>query len=213
MAYARRRYESLGAIARQLHEMWWHKTGQWLEPEVWDPIIENWVKQFRQPVLADAIQRVVATAVLKRSVPDVENVPKFAKVLQADDKEPGMGDCYLVRGKIRLKYRMVEEEDPKLLEVLANAMRRGVTAAAMYEAVAQQNTLRDCLFAMGIDPNEYQDLGKQKDGLIFLDGNSLEFLLWDAYTRKMTGRGVPLNSLGGWYFPTKLPPPYDATKT
>jgi hypothetical protein len=212
MAYARRRYESQGAVARQLHDMWWHKTGEWLDPEVWDPIMAGWVKEFRQPILVDAVQLVVAAAVRKGAVAKIDDLPRFAKVLHEDDIEPGRGQCYLVRGRMRSKYRLVEEDDPLLLQVLIRAMRKGVTIDAMYEAIAEQSTLRDCLYYLGIDPNEYQDLGKQKSELIFLDGDSAEFALWDAYSRRTTGRGIPLNSRGGWYFPTRLPPPLEVKK-
>jgi hypothetical protein len=56
-------------VARQLHEMWWHKTGEWLDPEIWDPVFAGLIKEFGQPVLADAIQRVKERSVWKRSDP------------------------------------------------------------------------------------------------------------------------------------------------
>jgi hypothetical protein len=91
----------MAGMARQFREMWWYKTGEWLDPEIWDPVLVDWIKEFGQPVLVDAILQVKERSVLKNSVPNTNDVPRFAKVLQADDREPGMGDCYLMRGQVR----------------------------------------------------------------------------------------------------------------
>jgi hypothetical protein len=84
--------------------------------------------------------------------------------------------------------------------------KKGVPADDMHTAVEENDTLRDCLAAIGIDPKEYGDLGRQTCELIFVRGDTPAFKLWDAYSRKQTGRGVPMNSRFGWYFPSELPP-------
>jgi hypothetical protein len=199
-------------VARQLHEMWSHKTGEWLDPEIWIPVFAGWIKEYGQPVLADAIQQVKERSVWKRSAPKISDVPKFAKVLQADEREPGMGACYFVRGEMRKKYYGDDEEDAKLLVLLAKAMRRGVSADEMYTAVEENNNLRNCLAAIGSDPKEYEDLGRQPSKLIFVRGDTPAFKMWDAHYRKETGRGVPLNSRFGWYFPSEFPPTQGSLK-
>jgi hypothetical protein len=199
-------------VARQLHEMWWHKTGEWLDPEIWDTVFAGWIKEFGQPVLADAIQQVKERSVWNRSVPKISDVPFFAKVLQADDREPGIGACYFVRGQMRKKYYRDDEEDEKVLALLAKAMRRGVPADGMYTAVEENDNLRDCLAAIGIDPKEYEHIGRQTSKLIFVRRDTPAFKMWDAHYRKETGRGVPMNSRFGWYFPSEFPPPHGSSK-
>jgi hypothetical protein len=184
---------------RQLCEMWWQKTNEDLDPAIWDRVLIGWIKQFNQAQLADAIQRVVAKAIWNKGSPNILDVPYFAKVLQADDREPGMGNCYFVRGAMRKKYYRDDEGDKKLLALLAEAMRRGVSADEMYTAVEENDNLRDCLGALGIDPKDYEGLGRQSSKLIFVRGDTPAFKMWDDQYRKETGRGVPLNSRFGWY--------------
>ena len=159
------RHGQFAGLASLLWEMWWYKTGEELDPEM-DRVLIGWIKQYGQPILVDAILQVVAASVRKHSVPDIEDVPRYAKVVQADDREPGMGDCYLARGQMRIKYRLVEEEDSKLLQLLADAMRKGVPTDEFFEAIEENETLRDCLAALGIDPKEYEGLGRQKIPLV-----------------------------------------------
>src|SRR5438046_10724826 len=79
MADGRRwRTDPFAGRARQLHEMWWHKTGQWLDPDIWDPVWAGWIKQFGKPVLTDAIQQIKERSVWKNGVPNIHDVPRFA---------------------------------------------------------------------------------------------------------------------------------------
>ncbi|WP_342724205.1 hypothetical protein AAFG07_34815 [Bradyrhizobium sp. B097] len=125
---------------------------------------------------------------------------------QADDRDPGMGDRYLARGQMRIMYRLVEEEDPKLLQLVADAMRKGVPTDDFFETIEENETLRDCLAALGIDPKECEGLGREKTPLVFVSGDSPAFKMWEAHYRKEAGHGVPLNNRFGWYFPSEYPP-------
>jgi hypothetical protein len=80
-----------GPAARQLREMWEHKTGDRLGP-AWDPAFSDWIKKSSFSLVADAIQRVAAPRYSedgKRVAPNLGEVPKYAVVLQADEAEPG----------------------------------------------------------------------------------------------------------------------------
>jgi hypothetical protein len=123
-----------------------------------------------------------------------------------------MGPCYFVRGEMRKKYYRDDEEVEKILALLAKAMRKGVPTDDMYAAVEENDNLRDCLAAIGIDPKEYEDLGGQTSRLIFVRGDTPAFKMWDAHYRKETGRGIPMNSRFGWYFPSEFPPSQGSPK-
>src|SRR5438105_658252 len=127
-----------GAAARQLREMWEHKTGDRLGP-AWDMAFLDWIKKSGFPLVADAIQRVAASRHSedgKRVPPNVGDVPKYAVVLQADETEPGMLDCYLVRGRMRKKF-YCEEDDGDILALLRSAMRAGIRTSEMHSAVEE----------------------------------------------------------------------------
>ena len=203
----------LPAAGRQLREMWEHKTGERLGPN-WDFAFADWVKKSSFPLVADAIQRVASPRYSedgKRVPPNVAEIPKYAVVLQADEAEPGMLDCYLVRGRMRKKF-YCEEDNADILALLRAAMRAGIPAPKMYRAVEENSTLEDCFVALGVDRHVFRiamghpivDLPVRH--LVFIREDEPEWRLWDCYLRKTTGKGAPMNKRFGWHFPSKLPP-------
>jgi hypothetical protein len=115
------------AAARQLREMWERKTGDRLGAE-WDRTFLDWARKSSFGLVADAIQRVAAPRYSddgKRVPPNVDNVPAYAVALRADEAEPGMLDCYLVRGRMRKKF-YCEENDDDVLALLRNVLRAGI---------------------------------------------------------------------------------------
>lgn len=156
MADGRRRQGfALAAVARQVSEMWWNKTGQDLDPAVWHRLIFGWIKHFGGGILFDALQEVVVAAHRRSAKPDFADVPSYARVLRANEDEPGSGDCYLVRGSLRKFY--CAEDNKRILDLLLKAMRSGVSKRAMDAAVAQSDNLDDFLSRIGIDPREYYE--------------------------------------------------------
>jgi hypothetical protein len=41
---------------------------------------------------------------------------------------------------------------------------------------------------------------------VFIKEDDPEWPIWNAYLRKTTGRGAPMNKHFGWFFPSRLPP-------
>jgi hypothetical protein len=194
--------------------MWEFKTGQWLGPR-WNRGFADWIKKFGVARVTDAVQRA---AIAKYSDngqyidPNVLDVPKYTAVEQADDDEPGMRQCYLVRGKMRVKFSYADHDDGDVLTLLRRALRAGVSASAMHEAVDENNTLEDCFVSLGIDRIEFRiAMGQSIVDImpkerIFISAESPEWKLWDDFGRRTRGKGWPTNREFGWYFPSRLPP-------
>jgi hypothetical protein len=203
-----------GAAARQLREMWEQKTGDRLG-SAWDPAFSDWIKKSSFPLVADAIQRLAAPRYSpdgERVPPNVREVPKYAVVLQADEAEPGMLDCYLVRGRMRKKF-YCDEDDGDVLAFLRTAMRAGTAASEMHRAVEENDTLEDCFAALGVDRTEFRiAMGHPifesplRHHQVFIREEDPEWPAWNAYLLKTTGKGAPMNKHFGWYFPSRLPP-------
>ena len=205
--------EATPSAVRLLREMWEHKTWQLLGPG-WNAAIAEWIGKFSFGLVADAMQKASAaryTEDEKRITPDIRDVPKFATVQQAEERELGMENCYLVRGRIRKKF-FCEDDDSEVLSLLKNAMRAGVSASAMHRAVDENNTLEDCFVSMGMDKFEFRaamgrpivDLPLR--GQVFISERDPEWRLWDAYWSKTKGMSPPMNKNFGWFFPSRLPP-------
>jgi hypothetical protein len=202
----------LAPSARQLREMWEHETGERLGP-AWDPAFLDWIKRYSFPLVADAVQRVVAPRYSEdgeRLSPNIGDVPKYAIVLRADEAEPGMLDCYLVRGRMRKKF-YCDEDDGDVLALLRTAMRAGVHASEMHRAVDDNNTLEDCFTALGVDRTEFRIamghpiVDRPARHQVFIREDEPEWRLWDSHLRKTTGKGAPMNKQFGWHFPTRVP--------
>lgn len=204
----------ISPAALQLRKMWEHKV--WDDKPLgpgWNAAFADWIKEFGFSRVADAVQMASAPRFSEdgdRLPPDIRDVPKYAAVERAEDREPGMKACYLVRGRMRLKFYH-EEDDNEVLKLLKRAMRAGVSASAMHDGVVQNTTLEDCFASMGIDRTEFRiamghpiDL-RLKANLVFVRVEDPEWRLWDAYLRKNTGKGAPIVR-GGWNFPSRLPP-------
>lgn len=202
-----------GAAARSLREMWQHKTGEYLPP-TWDAAIINWIKKFGLPLMTDTVQAVAASGYSEdgeSQPPSIRDVPRFATVEQAEAAEPGMRNCYLVRGRMRKKF-YCRDSDDTILAFLTKAMRAGLSASEMHRAVDENDTLEDCFAALGVDQTEFRiSMGHPIVDLpvrhqVFISEDEPEWRLWDAHLRKTTGRGSPKNKNFGWYFPTRIPP-------
>ena len=147
----------------------------------------------------------------ERLPPHISDVPKYAAVEQADEREPGMRDCYFARGRMRQKF-YYEADDNEALSLLRRAMRAGVSPSAMHQAIDESNTLEDCFVALGIDRFVFRiamghpivDLLPKRQ--VFIREEDPEWPTWNAYLRKTTGKGAPMNKHFGWYFPTRVPP-------
>jgi hypothetical protein len=201
--------------ARQLREMWEHKD--WTEEPLgpgWNAAFSDWIKKFGFSRVADAVlmASVPRTSEDGERLPrDIRDVPKYAAVERAEDREPGMKQCYLARGHMRHKF-YYEEDDNEVLNLLRQAMRAGVTASAMHEAVDENDTLEDCFLAIGIERWEFRvamghpiaDLPTKLQ--VFIRVEDPEWRVWDAHLRRTTGKGSPISQRGGWYFPSRLPP-------
>jgi hypothetical protein len=148
---------------RRVREIWEGKTGEWLSKK-WDAAIAKWITEFEFSLVIDAISAVVGYAhrfdatlpPSKRPVPSILDVPKFAFVLRADEKEPGMLDCYLLRGRIMTKFLYVDPND--MITILAAAMRGGMSIGAMRRAVDNNETLEGLCTALGVENFEYQEM-------------------------------------------------------
>jgi hypothetical protein len=201
--------------AHQLRRMWEHKAwdNEPLGPG-WSDAFVDWIEKFGFGRVADAVQLTPAPRFSedgKRLPPDIRDVPKYAAVERAEDREPGMKACYLIRGRMRLKF-YYEESDNEVLGLLRRAMRAGVSLSAMNDAVDNNTTLEDCFVEMGIDRTEFRiamghpivDL--RSKGRVFVREEDPEWRLWDAYLRRWTGKSAPISRQGGWYFPSRVPP-------
>jgi hypothetical protein len=200
---------------RRVREIWEGKTGEWLSKK-WDAAIAKWITEFEFSLVIDAISAVVGYAhrfdatlpPSKRPVPSILDVPKFAFVLRADEKEPGMLDCYLLRGRIMTKFLYVDPND--MITILAAAMRGGMSIGAMRRAVDNNETLEGLCTALGVENFEYQEMFcgpptiEQKN--VFIREDQPEWRAWQSYLLNTTGTGSPMNKQFGWRFPTQWPP-------
>jgi hypothetical protein len=88
----------------------------------------------------------------------------------------------------------------------------------MHRAVDENNTLEDCFADLGIDQTEFRIamghpiVDVPAAGRVFVRENEPEWHLWDAYLRRTTGKGAPMNKNFGWFFPTRIPPVDDPPK-
>jgi hypothetical protein len=87
--------------------------------------------------------------------PDIQDIPRYAVVKRAEDREPGMMGCYLVRGRMRLKFYCSEGDD-EVLKLLRHAMGAGVSESAMHHAVDDNTSLENCFVAMGVDRTAFR---------------------------------------------------------
>jgi hypothetical protein len=195
-----------------LRMMWQRKTGERL-PKVWDAAFQSWIEAYGMSFVEDAIQRVVADTwdpeTETRKTPNIRDVPRYATVYHAEEAEPGMRDCYLVRGRIRRKFYV--SDDVELLGILRDAMRSGMSAAAMHGAVTCNETFEGCCADLGVGCIEFKEIFGGADPLpvpdkVFIREDEPEWRLWDAYLRRTTGKGAPMNRRFGWLFPSRLPP-------
>ncbi len=181
----------------------------------WTAAFADWIAEFGLPRVADALQMACKPRISEhgeRRPPDIRDIPKYAAVERAEDREPGAKACYLVRGRMRVKFYSSEHDD-EVLDLLKRLMRSGLTESAMNEAVDETDTLEDCLAAMGLDRTEFRialghpivEFGVK--GGIFVRTEDPEWRIWDGYLRRTTGKGAPISRRGGWYFPSRLPPP------
>jgi hypothetical protein len=209
---AAKEYQQTGT-GRRLREMWEHKTGERLGP-AWDAAFMNWVDAYGLPLVIDAMQDVADSAhrqnntlpPAQRQPPKIQSVPAYAAVECAEAADPGMRDCYLVRGRMRSKFYGADAGE--IIAVLGRLMRDGMSASAMHKAVDDTDTLEDCCAALGVDKSEFQEIfgAPVINHQVFVREDEPAWRLWDAHLRKTTGKGPPMNKHFGWYFPTKLPP-------
>lgn len=204
---------NLAAAARSVREMWQHKTGEYL-PSTWDPTIINWVERFGLPLVSDAVQAVADSGFSedgKRHPAAVLDIPRYATVEQAEAAEPGMKDCYFIRGRMREKFYTKDDEGP-IIGFLSEVMRGGMSVSAMHQAVDDNETLEDCFAQLGVDRTVFRVamghpiVDRPVRHQVFISEHEPEWRLWDAYLRKTTGRGSPMNKHFGWHFPTRTPP-------
>ncbi|WP_439370729.1 hypothetical protein [Bradyrhizobium sp. DASA03120] len=198
-----------------LREMWENKT--WPDEPLgpgWTDAFVDWIGEFGLARVADAVQMACKPRFSEdgeRLPPDIGDVPRYAAVERAEDREPGMKACYLVRGRMRLKFYSSEDDD-EILKLLKRVMRPGVAEHSMNDAVDETDTLEDCFAAMGVDRAEFRiamghpivDFGL--NGKVFVRTEDPEWRIWDAYLCRTTGKGAPISRRGGWYFPSRLPP-------
>lgn len=122
-----------------------------------------------------------------------------------------MRACYLVRGRMRVKF-VCEESDGEVLSLLKKAMRAGVSPSAMHEAVEENNTLEGCFVSMGIERFEFRvamgdpivDLSSKRK--VFISEKDPEWRIWNAHLRGTRSIDPPMNKDFGWFFPSRLPP-------
>jgi hypothetical protein len=204
---------SPGAV-RQVREMWEFKTDQWLGPG-WNAGVAGWIKEYGFSRVTDAVQKASVVKFShegERIPPNILNVPRYAHVELADDNEPGVKHCYLVRGKMRAKFFCADQNDGDVLDLLKRAMHAGVSASAMHDAIDENHTLEDCFVSLGIDRIEFRIAMGQSiadltpKALVFVSADSPEWRAWDEFGRKTKGKGWPINKEFGWYFPSRWPP-------
>jgi hypothetical protein len=101
--------------------------------------------------VADSAHRLDnALPVSERQPPNIRSVPAYAAVEHAEAAEPGMRDCYLVRGRMRTKF--YGGDDGEIMAVLREVMRTGMSASAMHKAVDDTRLLHGSFF---IHKHEY----------------------------------------------------------
>ena len=90
-------------------------------------------------------------------------------------------------------------------------MRRGMSAATMHAAVTRNETFEGCCGDLGVGAVEFRHIFGGEllpvEEKVFIRENEPEWRLWDAYLRRTTGKGPPMNQRFGWFFPSKVPPP------
>lgn len=193
------------AAARRLREMWEHKTEERLGT-VWDAAFEGWIEKCGYARVADAVQRVVAKRYIDlragRPPTDVGSVLRYAMVLRAEDREPGSLDCYMIRGRMREKFYMEEDEN-----VIATLLYSGRSARAMHRAVDENDTLEGFYADIGVERSPLpRFLENVVPGKVLVRESDPEWPLWVDYYRKTRGQSPPMNKQFGWYFPSRLPP-------
>jgi hypothetical protein len=211
----------LASAARQLRDMWEHKV--WTEEPLgpgWNTAFADWIQKFGYGRVVDALQMVSMPRFSEdgeRLPPDIRDIPKFAAVEQAEEREPGMRECYLVRGRIRKKFYCTEDDDD-VLALLRRLLRDGVSPTAMHQAVDEAHTIEECFVSLGLDRVEFRmAMGQAIDDvlpmrLILIREEDPEWQLWDAHWRRTRGTSLPTNKQFGWYVPSRLPPADPPTK-
>ena len=153
----------------------------------------------------------------KRRPPDIRDIPKFAAVEKAEEREPGMRGCYRVRGRMRKKFYCTENDDD-VLALLRRLLRDGVSPTAMHQAVDGADTIEECFVSLGLDRVEFRiAMGQSIDDvlskrLILIREEDPEWRLWDTHWRRTRGTSLPMNKQFGWYVPSRLPPADPPTK-
>ena len=179
-------------------------------PKVWDAAFESWIAVYGMAMVEDAIQRVVTDVwnpVTRPADPSIRDVPRYAAVLRSEEAEPGMHDCYMVRGRAKAKYVYIDGHE--LLDILRNAMRDGISASTMHDTVTNNETYEGCCADLGIGASEFRRMFGSDEppaDKVFIREDQPEWRAWDAYLRQTTGRGAPMNQRFGWFFPSRLPP-------
>lgn len=198
----------------------WERKSDFRLGAGWNNAFADWIKNFGFALVADAVQMASVAGYSEdgeRLPPDIRDVPKYATVERAEEREPGMRDCYFVRGRMRLKF-YYEEDTNEVLGLLKRVMRAGVSRSAMHQAVDESNTLEDCFVALGIDRFEFRiamghsvvDLAPKSKVLV--REQDPEWPAWNSYLLRTTGKGAQMNKNFGWYFPTRMPPSDDPPK-
>ena len=195
--------------ARALREMWLYKTGENLG-HAWDPVLDKWLRVFGYGLLADCVQEVALRG------RDILDVARFAAVTFADEKQPGMKQCYLMRGRIMKKfafYRWDFENRALLLKFLADTTLEGsVRHNLVWTAIDRSDTLEQLV-------DELAGLSDQgpivtpsfsapfiRDQSVFVREGTPEWDAWQRYRYYTTGKGTPMDRNFGWHFPTRFPP-------
>jgi hypothetical protein len=202
-------------VCRRVREIWEGKTGEWLSKK-WDSAIAKWITEYEFSLVVDAITAVVGYAhrfdatlpPSKRPIPNILEVPKFAFVLRADEKEPGMLECYRLRGRIMTKFSYVDPHE--MITVLAAALRDGMSIGAMKRAFDDNETLEGLCAALGVESYEYQEMFGGRETVeqekFFIRDDQPEWRAWQTYLLNTKGAGSPINKQFGWHFPTQWPP-------
>jgi len=153
--------ESTRASARVLREMWEHKTDERLSA-AWEGPLVSAIEKYGYSHMEDALQAVAARLLrhLRSSAEpppvSIGDVVAYAAVSHADELEPGVGECYLIRGHVRKKF--IGGDDGEMLAALLNAMRNGMSVSAMHKALDENDTLEDCFAALGVERSPLLDI-------------------------------------------------------
>jgi len=201
---------------RALSDMWLYKTGEDLG-RAWDAVIDKWLRVFGFGLLADCIQKV---AIKGYPAPDILDVARYAAVIFADDERPGMTQCYLMRGRIIKKFSYYTwdfENRQRLLNLLAEAViERGLAFGVVHKAIDRSETLEQFveelagLSVQGSAPMTQPSFSAScRRSSVFVRAGTPEWDAWQSYKHRTTGKGTPMDSQFGWYFPTQFPPEVD----